>query len=155
MNEIVIRPASLSDRETLLRFEQGVITAERPFDSTLKPGQISYYDLEELITAAHSELLLAELDSRPIGCGYARIETAKPYLNHERYSYVGFIYVEPDHRGKGVSAKIIEALKRWSLAQNVNEMRLEVYHDNVAAIRAYEKVGFSKHMLEMRIGIEG
>ena len=153
MNEITVRTASMEDLTTLLRFEQGVIHAERPFDVTIKEGEIRYYDIPELIHAENVELVVAESDSEVIGCGYARIEKSQPYLKHERHAYIGFIFVEPDHRGKGVSERIMDALRRWSLQQNVNEMRLEVYTDNVRAIRAYEKAGFKKHMLEMRMGI--
>jgi ribosomal protein S18 acetylase RimI-like enzyme len=32
-------------------------------------------------------------------------------------------------------------------------MRLDVYENNIAAIKAYEKAGFTKHMVEMRRGI--
>ncbi len=63
------------------------------------------------------------------------------------------MYVVPDRRGKGVIQKIIEALKQWAISQNITEMRLEVYQNNLAAIKAYEKIGFTKHMIEMRIGL--
>lgn len=37
---ILIRKATPADLETLLRFEQGVVQAERPFDPTLGEGAI-------------------------------------------------------------------------------------------------------------------
>lgn len=149
--EITIRQACPDDLPTLLRFEQGVISAERPFDPTLKDGYIRYYDIEGLIAAPHVELLVADLDSEMIGCGYARIEDSKPYLRHPQHAYVGFMYVEPEHRGKGVGGKILDALKEWSRSRNITEMVLEVYDENLPAIRAYEKAGFSRHVLEMRV----
>jgi GNAT superfamily N-acetyltransferase len=48
------------------------------------------------------------------------------------------MYTDPRHRGKGVNAVIIEALKN-GVVQNITELRLDVYHDNPSAIRAYEK----------------
>jgi len=36
MNPIIIRAARHTDLDTLFRFEQGVITTERPFNPTLK-----------------------------------------------------------------------------------------------------------------------
>lgn len=153
MNHITIRKATFDDLETLYRFEQGVIEAERPFDKTLKNGLIHYYDLEGMITASHIELLVADLGGELIGSGYARIEDAKPYLQHPKHGYLGFMYVDPNHRGKGVNMKIIQALKEWARSQNISELRLDVYHDNISAIKAYEKIGFSKHMIEMRLGL--
>jgi len=73
MDEIIIRPATFADMDTLLRFEQGVITAERPFDSTLKDEHINYYDLVGMIERPDIELLVAELNGELIGSGYARI----------------------------------------------------------------------------------
>jgi len=150
MENIIIRPASFADMDTLLRFEQGVITAERPFDPTLKDDPIRYYDLAGMIERQDIELLVAELNGRLIASGYARIEEAKIYLKHPKHAYLGFMYVEPAHRGKGLNQKIITALKKWAAERNINELRLEVYYDNLPAIKAYEKIGFSKLMIKMR-----
>ncbi|MFV5688981.1 GNAT family N-acetyltransferase [Flavobacterium sp. ZT3R25] len=153
MHTINIRKAHPNDLEKLLEFEQGIITAERPFDPTLKEGKIHYYNIEKMISAADVELLVAEIDSEIIGCGYARIETAKPYLNHETYAYLGFMYTNENHRGKGVNSRIIEALKDWCHSKDISELRLDVYNDNSPAIKAYEKVGFKKHLINMRMAL--
>ena len=153
MADITIRKATLQDLDTLFRFEQGVIEAERPFDNTLKSGHIHYYNLEEMIAAPHIELLVAEQDGELIGSGYARIENAKHYLQHSHHAYLGFMYTDPAHRGKGVNKKIIDTLKDWAAAQSITELRLDVYYYNIPAIKAYEKAGFSRHMIEMRMGL--
>ncbi|WP_035667883.1 GNAT family N-acetyltransferase [Flavobacterium sp. 83] len=153
MDNITIRKAHPDDLKKLLEFEQGIITAERPFDPTLKEEKIHYYDIEQMILASHIEVLVAESDSEIIGSGYARIEIAKPYLNHENYAYLGFMYTDPNHRGKGVNSRIIEALKDWCRSKNIFELRLDVYNDNAPAMKAYEKVGFKKYLLNMRMGL--
>ncbi len=153
MSSITIRHATPADLPVLFRFEQGVISAERPFDPTLKK-ETHYYDLEEMINASHIQLVVAVLEDEVIGSGYARIENAKHYLRHKQHAYLGFMYTDPAHRGKGVNRMIIDALKQWSLSQNITEMRLDVYCKNEAAIRAYEKAGFTKHMVEMRMGTD-
>jgi GNAT superfamily N-acetyltransferase len=150
MNVITIRPATLDDLETLLRFEQGVIGAERPFDPTLKGDPNRYYDIKAMIDASHIQLLVAEKDGQLIGSGYARIEDSKPYLQHRQHAYLGFMYVDPAYRGKGINKMIVDALEQWSLSKGITEMRLDVYSGNSSAIQAYEKTGFAKHMIEMR-----
>ena len=150
MSTVKIREARTGDLPTLLQFEQGVISAERPFDGTLGKGEICYYDLGMMIAAPHIHLLVAELDGELIGSGYARIEDAKPYVAHKQHAYLGFMYTRPEHRGKGVNRKIVEALKEWSASKGITELRLDVYYENASAIKAYEKVGFVKHMIEMR-----
>lgn len=153
MTPIKIRKAKIDDLAILLEFEQGIITAERPYDSTLKEDKIHYYNIEKMIVATDVEVLVAEIDSVIVGSGYARIAAAKPYLNHENYAYLGFMFTDPKHRGKGVNSKIIDALKNWSRSLDIYELRLDVYNDNLSAIKAYEKAGFKKHLINMRIGL--
>ncbi|HEY8957231.1 GNAT family N-acetyltransferase [Chitinophaga sp.] len=153
MQEIIIRKATLADLPVLLDFEQGVIAAERPFDPTLKEGIIHYYDIAAMITAPHIELLVAEAEGQLIGSGYARIENARPYIIFTRYAYLGFMYVAPAWRGKGVNKLIINGLRTWAHSQGIVEMRLEVYATNEPAVKAYEKVGFQPLLVEMRLPI--
>ena len=149
--QITIRKAIANDLAKLIEFEQEIITAERPFDSTLKPTKISYYDLSKMIDATDVQIVVAEKGLELIGSGYARIVTAKPYLNHENYAYLGFMYTHPNHRGKGINASIIKELQNWCALQNIFEIRLDVYHENGPAIKAYEKAGFKKHLVNMRL----
>jgi len=151
MDKITVRPATIDDIGILLQFEQGVITAERPFDITLDEDPITYYNLRELIQREDASLVVAILDGRIVGSGYALVKPARHYLNHRYYSYLGFMFTLPDYRGKGVNTKIIEYLKEWSEAKGLHEIRLTVYDENYRAIRAYEKVGFKKHIIEMRL----
>jgi ribosomal protein S18 acetylase RimI-like enzyme len=154
MNEIKIRKASIVDLGQLLAFEQDLIKTERPFDPTVKPDPVNYYDLKAMLTDPQIEMVVGELDNKVIASGYARIDRSKPYLKHNRHAYLGFMYVLPEYRGKGVNKKIMDVLKNWAAAQNINEFRLEVYCKNVSAIKAYEKAGFSKHFLEMRYNLD-
>jgi hypothetical protein len=52
MSTINIRE-ELEDLNILLEFEQGIITAERPYDPTLQEGKINYYDIRKMIIAEH------------------------------------------------------------------------------------------------------
>jgi RimJ/RimL family protein N-acetyltransferase len=148
-----IRPATQGDLAALLEFEQAVIAAERPFDPTIKQGKTNYYNIPELIASPDVLMVVAEIDGKPIGSGYARIEESKIYNQHARHAYLGFMYTVPEQRGLGVNREIIEALFDWSRKRDVTEIRLEVYSNNVAAIRAYEKVGFEPNLVTMRTSL--
>lgn len=149
--EVLIRAAVAADAEVLLEFESGIIKAERPFDNSLKEGAIHYYDLLGLIRSPEATVLLAVTEQEIIGSGYAKILPAKPYQKYREYAYVGFMYVRPDFRGQGVSQKILEALITWVKARGITEVRLDVYDENAAAKRAYQKFGFRPNLLEMRL----
>lgn len=148
-----IRKATIDDLPVLLEFEQGVIAAERPYDATLKQGLIHYYDITQMIAAEDVELVVAEIDGALVGCGYARILPSKPFVHHSHYAYLGFMYVRPAYRGKGINAAIISRLKEWALSKGLVEMQLEVYDQNDAARKAYEKFGFRNHLITMRLDI--
>ena len=154
MSAMIIREANLADLETLLEFEQGIVSWERPFDDTLKEGEIHYYDLGAMIVADDVYVAVAECDGRVVGSGYARIEQAKPYQKFERYAYLGCMYVLPEFRGKGVNAMVLDALEAWCRSRNITEIRLEVYSNNHAAIKAYEKAGFKPTLMWMRMGLD-
>lgn len=151
MDQVVVRTATLDDLDLLLTFEEAIIEAERPFDPTIRTGaDVHYYDLKALISSPDVEVVVAEVGSEIVGSGYARIETSDVYLTHPKHSYLGFMYVVPEHRGKGINKKIIKALEAWSLSQGVTEMRLEVYAENVGAVKAYEKSGYAGLTVAMR-----
>jgi GNAT superfamily N-acetyltransferase len=149
--DLKIRQATSDDLAALLRFEQGVVDAERRFDPTIRDGMVHYYDIERMISADHVHFLVAQSGEKLIGCGFARIDTAEPYLNHREHGYLGLMYVDPNYRGRSVNGQIIAELKRWCRSRHVTELRLEVYCNNLGAIGAYQKVGFTEHMVEMRL----
>lgn len=153
MNGIKIRKGTIDDQGQLLIFEQELIKFERAFDPTLKPDPVNYYDLNAMLTAPHIEVAIAEINDKIVGSGYARIDKSKSFLQHSNHAYLGFMYVLPGYRGKGINKLIMDHLENWAKAQNINEFRLEVYYGNISAIKAYEKIGFSRYSLEMRFNL--
>ncbi|MCD0471853.1 GNAT family N-acetyltransferase [Flavobacterium sp. JAS] len=151
---ITTRPATSTDLPQLNEFLQFLVEAERPFDPTLKDGKIFYYDIQELILDKDTEILVIEDNNEIIGCGYAQIRSAKAYQHHELFGYLGFMYVKPEFRGRGINNLLLNDLKKWILSKGITEVRLEVYSYNEAAIRAYEKAGFNKIMTAMRCEID-
>ncbi|GAA3553258.1 GNAT family N-acetyltransferase [Snuella lapsa] len=149
-----VRKATLKDLPTLLEFEQGVIEAERPMDPTIKDGNIHYYDIAELITSDQSEVFVVEINNDIVASGYVKIKSDRHYLKHKQQGYLGFMFVPEKHRGQGLNKLIIDALIAWCSNRNIFEIRLDVYNDNIPAIKAYEKAGFKKHMITMRLDIK-
>lgn len=151
LHKVNIRPATMHDLPLLLKFEQEIINAERPFDVSIKKGAVSYYDIEAMIQDPQACIVVAEIEKKVVASGYAIPKKARHYLDHEYYAYLGFMYTDQQYRGKGVNAMIVDELKKWSESAGFKEIRLTVYNDNLSAIKAYEKVGFKKHIIEMRL----
>lgn len=153
MSFVIIRKAKIEEIETLLEFEQGIVAVERPMNPMLKDGEIHYYDLAKLIESELCGVFIAEFGGELIASGYALEKQAKDYLKHKKYAYLGFMYVKPEFRGKSVNQKILDALLEWARERNLEEIRLEVFTENISAIKAYQKAGFEPLLLEMRLNL--
>lgn len=151
MNKINYREALLNDKSVLLEFEQKVLDAERPYNSSIKLVDAFYYDLENLLTSKKSHLLVADVNGTLVGTGYAQIRSSKQALTHGIHSYLGFMYVVPAYRGRGINKGIVERLIQWSASQGISDCYLDVYSENEAAIRAYQKAGFVSSVIEMKL----
>jgi len=151
IDNIIIRKASLNDLPILKAFEQEIVKAERPFDSSLKDGEPHYYNFEDLLASPKAIILVAEIDNEIAGSGFAEIKKADLFLKHDEYAYVGFMYVKPALRGKGINQRILQVLKDWISEKKITEVRLMVYDENMLAKNAYLKAGFKAHVLEMRL----
>ena len=154
MNGLRIRDARPSDIPQLLQFEQELVKAERPFDPTIRPDPVSYYDLREYVTSGMVKVVVAEVDGKIVSSGYAYEKEARPYLDHATYAHLGFMYTVPEYRGRGINKKLIDVLLDWARSNELTEVRLTVYDDNTSAIKAYEKVGFTNHLQEMRLRLK-
>jgi GNAT superfamily N-acetyltransferase len=130
---------------------QGIISSERTFDPFLRKESVKYYDLPQMLGDRQVCLCVAQLQQEVIGCGYVRIKKANPFYDFTEYGYLGFMYVVDVHRGKGINQLIIDFLTHWAGVKNIHEFRLEVYNRNEGAMRAYEKIGFVNHVMEMRM----
>lgn len=130
------RQAELSDLSQLLELEQRVIETERHFNSSIKAGNATYYDIKHLISDDNSYLIVAEHPGVIIGTGYAQIRTSKASLEHNIHSYLGFIYVSTEFRRQGINKRILDMLIDWSRQKGAHNIYLDVYARNSNAIRA-------------------
>jgi len=149
---VLIRPAVHTDLSTLLTFEQKIVDVERPMDPTLiQDKTISYYPIEEYIDAVDCEVLVAEVNGQIVGSVFGQVRPRKDFYQTTHLGYIGFMYVKNSHRGQGVSQLLIKTITDWFNQQGVNEIFLNVYAKNPRAIKAYKKIGFEEHLIEMRL----
>lgn len=154
MTNLSIRRAVLMDMPSLLKHEQEIIDFERAFNKDLLKEGAKYYDLKSLITGDDSAVFVGELEGEIIATGYALIKEAGQQFIYDKYAYLGFMYVSPEHRGKGINEKIIHATSQWAKSKEIHLLKLNVYKDNTSAIKAYEKLGFETELLEMKLWTE-
>ena len=151
MNQTQIRKATAQDLPALLAFEQGVVEAERPYNSRIRTDSVHYYDIAKLIVRKETLVLVAENSGELVGTGHATLKTSLDYFQHDRHATLGLMYVEPAYRGQGLVQQIIEELMTWARGEGITDFFLDVCAGNELAVRAYEKFGFRANMLEMKL----
>jgi len=116
--------------------------------------KINYYDLLDYIKVDHTEVVVAVIDGKIVGSGYGQIRDRKEFFKQNKFGYIGFMYVEKEYRGQGISQRIIQYLSDWFVTKGIEEIQLDVYDQNPRAIKAYEKAGFEKYLVRMRINLK-
>ena len=149
--EIFYRKAVIEDTDALIELEQKVVEAERPYNSTIKDKGARYYDIPALIANENSLLLVGEYKQKIVATGYVDIRASKPSLKHNKHGYLGFMFVDEKSRGQGVNQRLMEQLISWANDKDVYDFYLDVYDQNLSAIRAYEKLGFKRSLVEMHL----
>ena len=56
-------------------------------------------------------------------------------------------------RGQRISDLILESLKKWAKEKGLKELRLDVYSKNTDALKSYNRFGFTKGLVNMKIDI--
>lgn len=153
MTDVILREATENDISALRQLEQELIEFERPFDRCIIDSNITYYDLASLITSSDSVIVVADVNAEIVACGYAQIRASKPCFTPETHCYLGFIYVKPQSRGKGLSRQIIDSLTNWAKSCDVRYFLLDVYSENSGAVSAYQRFGFKPLSLKMELEV--
>lgn len=67
---------------------------------------------------------------------------ADPHDREPRTLFLGAMWLDPEERGRGTAARLIEALVDWAKAKGAERLLLHVVEGNAAARRVYERAGF-------------
>jgi len=123
---VIVRSATLSDIDALVRLE------DRAFDS----DRLSRRSFRHFVTDPRSALLLAEREGRAVGYALVLFRTGTGVAR--LYS----LAVEPDLAGTGIGSALMAAGETEAFERDVMLLRLEVRADNERAIALYEQRGY-------------
>lgn len=75
-------------------------------------------------------------------------------LTHEgdRTGWIGIIYVDPEHRGNGLSRQLIDRAKEYLKNKGCETIKLQVLTEN-PAVNVYKKIGFRSNSQEMLLDL--
>ncbi len=148
---LILRLAKLSDLNILNNFQQQLVNHEKPFDSGIPTkGAIEYYNINELIKDDNSYFLVAEIDSKLVGCAFGQIRKNIDWAVNKQYGYIGLMFVDEKHRRQKIGKLIVNAIIQWFKTKQISDIRLKVYEKNVSAVNEYRKYGFKDFILELQ-----
>jgi putative acetyltransferase len=125
--EIQPRPADSPDVAALVAAQQAEIAGR------YAPGEESGgFPMD-----ASARFLVAFLDGAPVGCG--AIQTLEPGVAELKR-----MYVRPDHRGRGLSRRLLTTLEDTARAEGHAEIRLETGTRQGEAIGLYSSAGYAE-----------
>ena len=124
----MIRQATLQDLDSLVTLENRCFTGDR----------LSRRSFRHMLTKAHASMLVVE--SNGAIPGYVIVLFHAGTSLARMYS----LAVDPDAQGAGLGRRLMEAAEDAARDNDCVYMRLEVRHDNRAAIRLYEGMGYRR-----------
>jgi mycothiol synthase len=92
--------------------------------------------------------LLYEQDGRLAGFCWTKVHPADPVLGDPSMGEIYAIAVDPDFHGRGIGGPLTLAGLDWLARQGLEVGMLYVESDNHAAVRTYERIGFTVHHVD-------
>ena len=96
-------------------------------------AQFNKIDMLQYVLVAYNEA------GEAVACG-----ALKPYLDLANTMEVKRMYVEPQHRGKGISKAVLQSLESWAAALGYSHLVLETGWKMPEAIALYRGQGYEE-----------
>lgn len=109
------------------------------------PERYSDHFYYEILTESPETFLVAELGPTVVGYLMCRIEygfSSLKRLSLARKGHIVSVAVLPEHRGKGLGARLLEVGHAEMLKKSCSECYLEVRVTNEGAIALYQRLGY-------------
>lgn len=138
MEDLIIREAKDQDKPYLVAFNYNNCyeTEHRELDKEILAKGADQAEKKGL------HYFIAELNGKPVGCiGYV---VYPDILKECLYYMVESVYVDKEHRRKGIFTRMFEKVKEKAKEDPLaNSLELYVEMENTAAQKTYEKMGMS------------
>ena len=144
--KIIIREATPDDAEAILALIRSVI-AEGDTFMPIQPDEFNYTleqqrdYLKRVAASEHDAFLVAEEGGRLVG------QLSLDGRRHKAERHVAKLGISIHHgfRAKGIGTKLMAAAITWArYTKHIHRIELEVFANNLPAIRLYERFGFKQ-----------
>lgn len=143
---ITIRPASLGDVDTIVRFRLELLKEHNRhaiYGRLREDAGERARRSTPLYLASGRQITYLALEGRtPIGMLRCLEARGSPLLVPAKYGYITSVYVTRTHRRRGILKRLVDAAVTWSRARGLTEVRLHSTHDNTTGNVVWDKLGF-------------
>jgi GNAT superfamily N-acetyltransferase len=152
--QIAVRKAKPSDLEQLLalqrefeRDQRNIVAREdRKAADYLKPApnreRTAAKWFRKWLHSKKARVLIAEVNSRPIGFSAAFIEKFEGLVQPTRYGFIGIVFVRRRYRGAGIGRLLVKETLQWLRQGKIEHVSLSVVLANKPARAIWSKLGF-------------
>jgi len=156
-DEIRVRKAGVGDEGELAAlcvFVQELHFRARP-DVFKEPDAqgLEEWFRSTLVAGAGEEILIAEIESVPVGYALVKEQRREPNLwCHERHWWeVEQVSVHPDYRRHGVARALLRHVVESANAAGVADVELTTWSFNDVALGAFGRVGFAPKIVRLEL----
>ncbi len=93
---------------------------------------------------------IAQVDGQIVGFAHGALRFTSDYLGSRLVGIVTHIYVMQEFRGSGAGKALADYLESWFVTKKVHSVELQVIHGNQSAIGFWEKLGYSRELIQYR-----
>lgn len=156
---VVVRPASAKDGPALYRAWNALRQHYATLDRRIRPAPVAeahfLADLAEMLARGTSAAFVAEVDRRLVGFLSGGLEESQPDRLPERHATVGYLYVDPGFRRRGVGRKLFEAMVAWAgRHEGVTHVEMPVLDADIEAALFWQALGFQPYISRLWAALE-
>lgn len=77
------------------------------------------------------------------------IGTAIDQVQGDRHAHIFLLYVEPNHRRRGIARTLMQQAETWARTRGDRQIGLQVFSSNQPALSLYQQLGYETQSLWM------